>query len=57
MVFWTVLCLAVAIVSGVLGFSGMAATSEGFVRILFVISLLLFVILVIASGAKGRRRR
>ena len=44
MLYWSVIFLGIAIVSGVLGFSGIAAASAGIAQVLFFIFLIGFVI-------------
>lgn len=44
MLYWTLVFLVVALVAGLLGFTGIAATSAGIARVLFGIFLLLFVV-------------
>ena len=41
---WAFLFLALAIIAGVLGFSGIAAQSAGIAKVLFMIFLVVFVI-------------
>jgi uncharacterized membrane protein YtjA (UPF0391 family) len=44
MLYWTLVFLVVALVAGLLGFTGIAAASAGIARVLFGIFLLLFVV-------------
>lgn len=44
MLYWTLVFLVIALVAGLLGFTGIAATSAGIARVLFGIFLLLFVV-------------
>ena len=44
MLYWSLVFLVVALVAGVLGFGGVAATSAGIARVLFGVFLLLFVV-------------
>lgn len=55
MLFWALTFLSIAIVTGILSFTGMAAASEGFVGALFVISLVLFVITLVVNKVRNRR--
>jgi uncharacterized membrane protein YtjA (UPF0391 family) len=52
MMSWAVVFLAVALIAGVLGFSGIAGTAANIAWILFVIGLVLALVMFIA----GRRR-
>ena len=49
MLTWTLIFLVVALIAGGLGFSGVAASAAGVVRILFFIFLVLFAISLIAQ--------
>jgi len=44
MLYWAAIFLVVALVAGVLGFGGIAATSAGIARVLFGIFLILFLV-------------
>jgi len=49
MLTWTLIFLVVAIVAGVLGFSGIASTAGGFARVLFFVFLVLFAVSLITG--------
>lgn len=51
---WAIIFLVIALVSGVLGFSGIAASAIGIAKILFVVFLALFVIAAMAHALRGR---
>jgi uncharacterized membrane protein YtjA (UPF0391 family) len=53
MLYWAVVFFLIALVAGVLGFGGIAATSFGIAHILFVI----FVVLFLVSLVMGLMRR
>lgn len=55
MFYWALVFLIVAIIAGILGFSGIAATSEGFARVLFFVSLVLFLLALLINAVKNRR--
>jgi uncharacterized membrane protein YtjA (UPF0391 family) len=54
MLYWALVFLVVALISGLLGFTGIAVAAEGIAKLLFVVSLVLFLISLIAH--LGRRR-
>lgn len=41
---WALVFLIVAIIAGVFGFTGIAETSKGFAKVLFIIFIVLFVV-------------
>jgi uncharacterized membrane protein YtjA (UPF0391 family) len=49
MLTWTLIVLVVAIIAGVLGFSGIASTAGGFARVLFFVFLVLFAVSLITG--------
>ncbi len=49
MLTWTLIFLVVAIIAGVLGFSGIASTAGGFARVLFFVFLVLFAVSLITG--------
>lgn len=51
---WALVFLVVALIAAALGFTGIAAAATGIVKILFFISLIIFVILPLI-GLLGRR--
>ena len=54
MLYWALVFLIVAIIAGALGFGGLAATAGSIAHILFVVSLVFFVIALI-GGLMSRR--
>lgn len=54
---WSLVFLLVAIVAGVLGFGGLAATSAGIAQTLFYIFLVLFIVSLIINMVRGRSPR
>jgi uncharacterized membrane protein YtjA (UPF0391 family) len=44
MLYWTLMFLVIALIAGVLGFTGVAIAATGVAKLLFVVFLLLFVI-------------
>ncbi len=53
MLTWTLIFLAVALVAGALGFSGIASTASGFAKVLFFIFLVLFAVSLVTGGQFG----
>jgi uncharacterized membrane protein YtjA (UPF0391 family) len=53
MLYWAMMFLIVAIIAGVLGFGGLAATAVGIAKVLFVLFLAMFLI----ALAMGTARR
>lgn len=51
---WALLFLIIALVAGVLGFTGIAGESVWFAKILFFVFLILFVIGLILGRSPGR---
>lgn len=51
---WALTFLVVALIAGVLGFGGIASTSAGIAKLLFVIFLALFVVAMVIRALKGR---
>lgn len=49
MFFWSLICLAVALIAALFGFGGLAIDAAGLAQIIFVIALLLFAASAIAS--------
>lgn len=52
---WSFLFLVIAIVAGMLGFTGVASTSVGIAKVLFFISITLFVVLLVAGASIAGR--
>jgi uncharacterized membrane protein YtjA (UPF0391 family) len=52
---WAVIFLIVALVAALLGFGGIAGAAAGFAQILFFVALAVFVIMLIAGLATGRK--
>lgn len=54
MLSWAIAFLIIALIAGVLGFSGIATASAGMAQILFFVFLALFVIALISNAVRGR---
>ncbi len=52
---WAAIFLVIAIIAGILGFSGVAAASAGIAKVLFGIFLIGFLLIVVFGLAVGRR--
>ena len=52
---WTVLLLVLAIIAGILGFSGVMHATVGIAQILFAVVLILLVLVLIFGALRGRR--
>ena len=50
---WAIIFFIVAVVSAILGFSGVAVASAGVAKILFFLFVILFVISLVAGLARG----
>ncbi len=55
MLYWAVVFLVIAIIAGVLGFTGVYLAAAGIAKVLFFLFLVLFVISLIFGGMTGRR--
>ncbi len=55
MLYWAVVFFILALVAGLFGFGGLAATAGGIAKILFFIFLVLFLISLVYSLLTGRR--
>lgn len=55
MLYWALVFLVVALVAGLFGFGGVAATSMGIAQILFFVFLVLFLITLVANLLRGGR--
>jgi uncharacterized membrane protein YtjA (UPF0391 family) len=53
MLYWTLVFLVVALIAGVLGFGGVAATSAGIARLIFGVFLVLFVVSLVVQMLGG----
>jgi uncharacterized membrane protein YtjA (UPF0391 family) len=51
---WAILCLIVALVTAVFGFTGIYLAAAGVAKVLFFIFLLLFIISLITGGISRR---
>ena len=51
---WALAFLIIALISGVLGFGGIAGASVGIAKFLFVVFVALFIIAMIARAVRGR---
>jgi uncharacterized membrane protein YtjA (UPF0391 family) len=56
MLYWALVFLVVALISGVLGFTGVAVAAAGIAKLLLVIFLVLFLISLMAHLGRGSRR-
>ncbi len=54
MLSWALTFLVVALIAGVLGFGGIAATSMGIAKIIFFVFIALFLIAAIVHALRGR---
>ena len=52
---WAVTFLVIALVAAALGFGGIAGTSVGIAKILFVVFIVLFVVAMIARALQGKK--
>ncbi len=52
---WVVTFLVVALIAGLLGFTGIAGASIEIAKIIFFIAIILFVIALIFGAVRGRR--
>lgn len=52
MFYWALMFLLVAVISGVLGFGGIAGTSAWMAQVLFVVGLIAFVVTLIAGRTR-----
>ncbi len=55
MLYWAVVFFILALVAGLFGFGGLAATAGGIAQILFFIFLVLFLVSLVYSLLTGRR--
>jgi uncharacterized membrane protein YtjA (UPF0391 family) len=56
MIGWVVTFLVVALIAGLLGFTGIAGASIEIAKIIFFIAIILFVVSLIFGAVRGRRR-
>jgi uncharacterized membrane protein YtjA (UPF0391 family) len=54
MLYWTIVFLIIALVAGVLGFSGIYVAAAGIAKILFFVFIVLFLISLISGGFNRR---
>lgn len=52
---WALIFLVIGLIAGILGFTGVAGTSIAIAKTLFFIFMVIFVVLLIAGLAIGRR--
>ncbi|MFW8594103.1 DUF1328 domain-containing protein [Cribrihabitans neustonicus] len=57
MLYWALVFLAIAIVSGIFGFGGVATASAGIAQILFFVFLVLFAIALLLRLMRGGPRQ
>jgi uncharacterized membrane protein YtjA (UPF0391 family) len=55
MIKWAIIFALISVVAGIFGFTGVAAGSAAVAKVLFFIALAIFVILLIAGLAVGRK--
>ena len=55
MFYWALVFFVVALVAGVLGFGGISGTATGMAQILLYAGVILFVITLVAGGARRNR--
>ena len=55
MLYWALVFLVVALIAGVLCFTGIAVAATGIAKLLFVVFLVLFLISLVAHLGRGRR--
>jgi uncharacterized membrane protein YtjA (UPF0391 family) len=55
MIKWAIIFALISVVAGIFGFTGIAAGSAAVAKVLFFIALAIFVILLIAGLAVGRK--
>jgi uncharacterized membrane protein YtjA (UPF0391 family) len=56
MLYWALMFFVVALIAGVLGFTGVAIAAAGVAKLLFVVFLILFVVSLVAHLVGGGRR-
>ena len=54
MLYWALMFLVIALIAGVLDFTGVAVASAGIAKVLFIIFLVLFLVSLISHLARGR---
>lgn len=54
MLYWALVFLVVALVSGLLGFGGLASTAAGIAQVLFGIFLIIFLVTLVMGVASRR---
>ena len=54
MLYWAIVFLALALVAGLFGFTGVAGAAAGMAQILFYVSLVLLFVSVLAAALRGR---
>jgi uncharacterized membrane protein YtjA (UPF0391 family) len=54
MLYWSLVFLVVALVAGMLGFTGIYAAAAGIAQILFYVFLVLFIVSLVAGGFNRR---
>jgi uncharacterized membrane protein YtjA (UPF0391 family) len=57
MLYWALMFFVVALIAGVLGFTGIAIAAAGAAKLLFVVFLVLFLVSLIAHLLRGGGRR
>ena len=54
MLYWALMFQVIALIAGVLGFTGVAVASAGIAKVLFIIFLVLFLVSIVTHLARGR---
>src|SRR5205814_9690044 len=57
MLYWALMFFVVALIAGILGFTGVAMAAAGVAKLLFVVFLILFVLSLVAHLVGGGSRR
>ncbi len=55
MLTWALAFLVVAVIAGVLGFTGIAVAAAGIAKAIFFIAITLFLVIFVANLVRGRR--
>jgi hypothetical protein len=57
MLYWTLMFLILAVVSGVFGFTGIASSAAGIAQILFYFFIVALIVSALSSALRGRMPR
>ncbi len=55
MLYWALMFLVVALIAGVLGFTGVAVAAAGIAKVLFAVFLVRFLVSIVVHLGSGRR--